>query len=53
VYPITDNTAELVGKIGGDSLLNGATIPFDDLLIVAWALEKGYGVATRKSTSLS
>lgn len=47
VYPITDNTAELVGKISGESLAKGIVIPFDDLLIGACALERGYAVATR------
>jgi len=47
VYPITDNTADLVGKIGGESAAKGITIPFDDLLIGTCALERGYAVATR------
>ena len=47
VYPITDGTAELVGKIGAESSAAGITIPFDDLLIAASALERGYAVATR------
>jgi predicted nucleic acid-binding protein len=47
VYPITGETAELVGKIGAESSRKGITIPFDDLLIGACALERGYCVATR------
>ncbi len=47
VYPITDNTAELVGKLGAEAADKGMTIPFDDLLIGACALERGYAVATR------
>jgi predicted nucleic acid-binding protein len=47
VYPITDSTAELVGKIGAESSARGVIIPFDDLLIGACALERGYAVATR------
>jgi predicted nucleic acid-binding protein len=47
VYPITDGTAELVGRIGAESSAAGATIPFDDLLIGASALERAYAVATR------
>jgi predicted nucleic acid-binding protein len=47
VYPITDSTAELVGKISGESSVKGITIPFDDLLIGASALERQYAVATR------
>jgi len=47
VYQITDDTAELVGKISGESSAQGVTIPFDDLLIGSCALERGYAVATR------
>ena len=47
VYPITDDTAELVGKIGAESSAAGVTIPFDDPLIGACALERGYAIATR------
>ena len=47
VYPITDSTAELVGKIGAESSARGVIIPFNDLLIGACALERGYAVATR------
>jgi predicted nucleic acid-binding protein len=47
VYPITDSTAELVGKIGAESSARGVIIPFDDLLIGACAVERGYAVATR------
>ena len=45
VYPITDSTAELVGKIGAESSARSVIIPFDDLL--ACAVERGYAVATR------
>ncbi len=47
IYAITAGTAELVGKIGGESSAAGVTIPFDDLLIGACAMERGYAVATR------
>ena len=47
VHPITTATAELVGKIGADAAASGVIIPFDDLLIAACALERGYVVATR------
>jgi predicted nucleic acid-binding protein len=47
VYPITGETAELVGKINAESSQQGITIPFDDLLIGACALERGNAVATR------
>jgi predicted nucleic acid-binding protein len=47
VYPITADTAELVGKISAESSQKGIAIPFDDLLIGACALERGYAIATR------
>ncbi len=47
VYPVTDTTAELVGKIGGESSARGVNISIDDLLIGACALERGYAIATR------
>ena len=47
IFPITENTAELIGRIGAESTAMGVTIPFDDLLIGACALERGYAVATR------
>ena len=46
VYPITADTAELVGKINAESAQRGIIIPFDDLLIGACALERGFAVAT-------
>ena len=46
VYPITETTAELVGRIGAESAAKGVIIPFDDLLIGACALERGCAVAT-------
>ncbi len=47
IYPITADTAELVGKINAESSQQGIIIPFDDLLIGACALERGYAIATR------
>lgn len=47
IYPITGDTAELIGKIDAEWSVTGVTIPFDDLLIGACALERGYAVATR------
>jgi predicted nucleic acid-binding protein len=40
VFPITAETGELVGKLGGESARGGITIPFGDLLIAACALER-------------
>ena len=49
VYSITADTGELIGKINAETSARGITIPFDDLLIGACALERGYGVATRNN----
>ncbi len=47
VYPITAATAEIVGQIHAESARQGVTIPFDNLLIGACALERGFVIATR------
>jgi len=47
IHSITADTAELVGKLHAEASQQGIIIPFDDLLIGACALERGYAVATR------
>jgi tRNA(fMet)-specific endonuclease VapC len=46
VHPITDATAEIAGRIGGERAAKGNTIPIDDLLIGSSAIEQGYAVGT-------
>jgi predicted nucleic acid-binding protein len=46
VHPVTDSTAEIAGQISGEQAAQGITLPADDLLIGASALEQGYAVAT-------
>ncbi len=46
VHPITDSTAEIAGQISGEQAAKGITLPVDDLLIGASAIEQGYAVAT-------
>ena len=46
VHPITDITAEIAGQISGEQAAKGITLPADDLLIGASAIEQGYAVAT-------
>ena len=53
VYPITEITAELVGRIGAESAASSIVIPLDDLLIGACAIERGYAVATRNQRHFS
>ncbi|MBM3747686.1 MAG: type II toxin-antitoxin system VapC family toxin [Acidobacteria bacterium] len=47
VFPITDEAGEIAGKLSAEGATRGLKLPFDDLLIGACALERGYGVATR------
>ena len=46
VHPVADATAEIAGTIGGEQAAKGNTIPIDDLLIGASAIEQGYAVGT-------
>ncbi len=46
VHPITDCTAEIAGQISGEQAAKGITLPADDLLIGASAIEQGYAIAT-------
>ncbi len=46
VHPVTDSTAEIPGQISGEQTAKGITLPADDLLIGASAIEQGYAVAT-------
>jgi len=46
VHPVTDSTAEIAGQLGGEQASQGVTLPADDLLIGASAIEQGYAVAT-------
>ena len=46
VHPVTIETARLAGRIEGDRARQSITVPFEDLLIAATALQLGFGVAT-------
>ena len=46
VHPVTDSTAEIAGQLSGEQATKGITLPSDDLLIGASAIEQGYAVAT-------
>jgi tRNA(fMet)-specific endonuclease VapC len=46
VYPYTEETAMLAGRLNGEQQSRGITIPFVDLLIGATALSLGYSVMT-------
>ena len=46
VHPMTNRTAWLVGQIEGQEAAKGNTLPFNDLMIAAAAIEQGYAVLT-------
>jgi len=46
VYPYTQETALLAGRIDGEQTGRGSIIPFTDLLIGTTALSLGFGVLT-------
>jgi tRNA(fMet)-specific endonuclease VapC len=46
VHPATKHTAWLAGQIEGQEAAKGNTLPFNDLLIAAAAIEQGYAVLT-------
>ena len=46
IHPITEATAEIVARIGGEQAAQGIDLPLADLLIGACALELGYAVGT-------
>jgi len=46
VYPYTDRTALLAGRIDGEQKAKGVIIPFSDLLIGATALFLGFSIVT-------
>ena len=39
IHPLTESTAEIVARIGGEASANGNTLPLADLMIAACALE--------------
>jgi tRNA(fMet)-specific endonuclease VapC len=46
IHPITEATAEIVARLGGEQAAKGIILPLADLLIGACALELGYAVGT-------
>jgi len=46
VYPVTVDTAKLAGRIEGERAEQGVSIPFEDLLIAATAVQLGFNVVT-------
>ena len=46
IHPVTEATAEIIARIGGEQAAKGINLPLADLIIAACALELGYAVAT-------
>jgi predicted nucleic acid-binding protein len=46
IYPLTTEIARLAGRISGQEAGRGITLPFEDLLIGATALQLGFEVVT-------
>jgi predicted nucleic acid-binding protein len=46
IHPVTETTAEIIGRIGGEQASKGVNLPLADLIIGASAIEIDYAVAT-------
>ena len=46
IHPVTESTAEIIARIGGEQAAKGINLPFIDLIIGACALELGYAIGT-------
>ena len=46
VHPITEATAEIIARVGGEQAAKGINLPFIDLIIGACALELDYAIGT-------
>lgn len=46
VHPVTEATAEIIARIGGEQAAKGINLPLGDLIIGACALELGYAIGT-------
>jgi hypothetical protein len=51
IHPVTEATAEIVARFGGEQAARGIIVPLADLLIGACALELGYAVGGFRSRS--
>lgn len=49
VYPVTAEIAQRVGVISGQAAERGITLPFEDLMIGATALQLGFGLVTHNA----
>jgi predicted nucleic acid-binding protein len=53
IHPVTETTAEIIGRIGGQQAAKGINLPLGDLIIGACALELRYAIATSNARDFS
>lgn len=53
IYPVTETTAEIIARVGGEQAQQGINLPLSDLIIGACALELGYAIATNNIRDFS
>lgn len=44
VHPVTERTAEIIARVGGEQAARGVNLPLGDLIVGACALELGYAI---------
>ena len=49
VHSITEATAEIIARVGGEQTAKGINLPLADLIIGACALELGYAIGTNNT----
>ena len=53
IYPVTESTAEIIARIGGEQAAKGINLPLGDLIVGACAVELGYAVGTSNARDFS
>ena len=46
IHPVTESTAEIIGRVGAEQAAQGIILPLADLIIGACAVELGYAIGT-------
>jgi tRNA(fMet)-specific endonuclease VapC len=46
IFPLTESTAEIIARVGGEQAAQGKSLPLADLQIGACALELRYAIGT-------
>ena len=46
IHPVTEASAEIIARVGGEQAAKGINLPLGDLIIAACALELGYAIGT-------